>query len=395
MTEWLLRAFVRDHENTADPQVRAACGRLSGTVGICANALLFAAKLTASLLAGSVAMAADAVNNLADAASGVISLLGFRMAARPADAEHPYGHARYEYLSGLCISVLILLIGWELLTTGVDRILHPSLAPLSLISAVIMALSIPVKLWLSLFNRRLGKKIDSGALIASAADSLNDMIATSAVLAAALLSHFLHVDLDGFMGTAVALFVLYSGVGLVRETVSPLLGRAPDPEMTKMIRERILTYPGVLGTHDLIVHDYGPGRLFASIHVEMPAETNILESHDVIDNIERDFLRKEGMQLIVHLDPVVTTDPHVTEVREWLCAEVKNIHSGLSIHDLRVVPGKTHTNLIFDCVVPHSVPMERADICRMIRERTTARYPDHFCVITVDESFVTEESSAE
>ncbi len=391
MTEFLLRAFVRNHENVTDPEVRTAYGRLTGTVTILANVLLFAAKISASILAGSVSMAADAVNNLSDAASGIISLLGFRMAARPADAEHPYGHARYEYLSGLCISVLILMIGWELFRSSINRIFHPAVSSLSFVSVLILFLSVLIKLWLSVFSRSLGRRIGSQTLIASAADSRNDMIATSSVLAAAVLSHLFQVDLDGYTGAAVAIFILCSGIGLVRETVSPLLGRAPDPAMTAMINERILTYPGVLGSHDLIIHDYGPGRLFASIHVEMPAETNILESHDVIDNIERDFLRDKGIHLIAHLDPVVTSDPHVNEIRVWLSAEVKSIHSALSIHDLRVVPGKTHTNVIFDCVVPHSVSLEHAEICCKIREMVAAEYPDHLCVISIDESFDEED----
>lgn len=390
MTNFLLRTFVRDHTNIADARVRAAYGRLSGIVGILANVLLFTAKLTAALLCGSVSIAADAVNNLADASSSVISLLGFRMAAKPADPEHPYGHARYEYLSGLLISVLILLIGWELLTTSADKILHPAPAEFSLLAGGILVGSILVKLWLSLFNRRLGILIDSASLTAAAADSRNDVISTAAVLLSAVVSHFAKIDLDGWVGVAVAVFILYSGVGLVRETVNPLLGRAPDPEMVRAILRRIEEYPGVLGTHDLMIHDYGPGRQFASVHVEMAAETNILESHDIIDNIERDFLRRDGIHLIAHLDPVVTSDPHVQQIRTFLTNTVAEIEPSLSIHDLRIVPGATHTNVIFDCVVPHTVTMNRAEICADIRRRVTEKYPDHFCVITLDENYAGE-----
>lgn len=387
MTDFLLRRFVRDYTNVADAGVRTSYGRLAGVVGILANVLLFAAKLTAALLCASVSIAADAINNLADASSSVISLLGFRMAAKPADPEHPYGHARYEYLSGLLIAVLILLIGWEVLTTGIDKILHPAPAEFSLVAAVILGLSILVKLWLSLFNRRLGKLIDSASLTASAADSRNDVISTGAVLLCSVLSTCLSVNLDGYVGVAVAVFILYSGIGLVRETVDPLLGRAPDPEMVSMILRRVQEYPGVLGTHDLMIHDYGPGRQFASIHVEMAAEVSILESHDVIDNIERDFLHREGIHLIAHLDPVVTTDPHVAEVREFLSKAAAELYEGLTVHDLRLVPGATHTNVIFDCVVPSDANISHADVCAGLRKKVSEQFPDHFCVITIDENY--------
>lgn len=387
MTNFLIRTFVRDYAKTDEAAVRTSYGKLAGAVAIAANVLLFICKLVAALLCGSVAIAADAVNNLSDASSGVISLLGFRMAAKPADEEHPWGHARYEYLSGLLIAVLILLIGLEMLKSGVEKILSPEPSSFSLLAAGILAASILVKLWLAVFNRKLGTLIASPALIASAADSRNDVISTAAVLAAMIITHFTHVELDGFMGAAVALFILYSGIGLVRETISPLLGRAPDPAASAALRERIQTYPGVLGTHDLMIHDYGPGRQFASVHVEMAAETNILESHDVIDNIERDFLRRDGIHLIVHLDPIVTADPHVNELRAFLSAEAERIDPALSIHDLRIVPGATHTNVVFDCARPYGCSAAPDVICRTLRERTAEKYPDHFCVITVDDSF--------
>lgn len=388
MTRFLIRTFVQDHTNLNDAGVRAAYGRLSGMVGIIINVLLFAGKLTAALLCGSVAIAADAVNNLADASSSIVSLLGFRMAAKPADPEHPYGHARYEYLSGLLICALILLIGWELLGSGVDRILHPAATDASVPVCIVLVASIAAKLWLAFFNRRLGTLIDSASLLATAADSRNDVISTSAVLISTVVSHFTSLDLDGWMGVAVAVFILISGVGLVRDTVSPLLGRAPDPAVAQSICRRIAAYPGVLGTHDLMIHDYGPGRQFASIHVEMAAETNILESHDVIDNIERDFLYRDGIHLIAHLDPVVTSDPHVGELRAFLSAAVKELDPAMSIHDLRIVPGATHTNVIFDCVVPYGSKLSHADICADIRHKVSEAYPDHFCVITIDENYM-------
>lgn len=387
MTNFLVRTFVRDYEDTENARVRMAYGRLSGIVGIVCNCVLFLGKLLAGTISGSVSITADAVNNLSDASSSVISLLGFKMASKPADPEHPYGHARYEYLSGLVISVLILLVGLEVLRSGVEKILHPEAVAFSWLAVGILAASILVKLWMAFFNRRLGREIHSETLHASAADSRNDVITTSAVLCAMLISHYAHVNLDGYMGAAVALFILYSGVGLVQDTISPLLGRAPDPETVRSIHDRILTYPGVLGTHDLMIHDYGPGRQFASVHVEMAAEENILESHDVIDNIERDFLARDGLHLIVHLDPIVTADSEVGELRRWLAGQVHEIDPALSIHDLRLVPGPTHTNVIFDCVIPPKFRMSRAEVCAAIRARVTEKYPNYHCVITVDDSF--------
>lgn len=387
MTDFLIRKFVPDYEKTGEMRVRSSYGKLSSLVCIIGNLILFAIKLLAGILSASVAITADAFNNLSDASSGIITLLGFKMASKPADPEHPYGHARYEYLSGLLISVLILVIGVELFKSGVDKILHPAVSTFRWVTAGILIVSILVKMWLCVFNRKLGVLIDSGALKAASADSRNDVLATSAVLAATVISHFTRVDLDGYMGVAVAVFILYSGVGLVRETISPLLGRAPDPETVQMIQDKIMSYPGVLGTHDLMIHDYGPGRQFASVHVEMAAETNILESHDVIDNIEREFLTHMGIHMIVHLDPIVTSDPVVAELRLFLADVVTGIDPALSIHDLRIVPGATHTNVIFDCVVPAGCPIPHADVCHRIREAVTASYPHHFCVITIDESF--------
>ena len=387
MTDFLIRKFVPDYRKTTDGQVRAAYGKLSSTVSIISNFALFALKLLAGILSASVAITADAFNNLSDASSGIITLLGFKMAGKPADPEHPYGHARYEYLSGLLISVLILVIGVELFKSGFDKILHPQLTVFRWLTAGILIASIAVKLWLCLFNRKIGILIDSGTLKAASADSRNDVLSTSAVLAATVISHFTRIDLDGYMGVAVALFILYSGVGLVKETISPLLGRAPDPETVQMIQDKILSYPGVLGTHDLMLHDYGPGRQFASVHVEVAAEHNMLESHDMIDNIERDFLAHTGIHMVVHMDPIVTADPVVAELRLFLEETVTAIDPALYIHDLRIVPGPTHTNVIFDCVVPAECSLIHADVCRRIREKVSASYPGYFCVITVDESF--------
>lgn len=387
MQNWLVKKFIKDYENTQDINVRASYGKLSGKIGILCNVFLFIGKFLAGTVSGSVSITADAVNNLSDAASSIISLIGFKMAEKPADEDHPYGHARYEYLSGLTVAVMIILIGFELFKTGFDKVLHPTAVDFSVISAVVLLISILIKLWMSLFNKSLGKKINSSALEATSADSRNDVISTAAVLSASVISHFLKINLDGYMGIAVAVFILYSGIGLVKDTLDPLLGKAPDPELVDYIQNKILSYDGVLGTHDLMIHDYGPGRKFASVHVEMAAEEDVLKSHDVIDNIERDFLANDSLNIIVHFDPIVTKDAIVNDLRSWLLEQVKSIDNRLSIHDLRVVPGTTHTNLIFDCVMPNSLNLSPSELKLKIRKLINDKYPNYYCVITVDSSY--------
>lgn len=387
MTNFLIKRFIKDYENIQKTSVRSAYGKLSGVVGIVCNVLLCAVKLAAGLISGSVAITADAVNNLSDASSSIISLLGFKLAERPADDEHPYGHGRYEYLSGLMVALLIMIIGVELLKSSVDKILHPERVMFSVATACVLLFSIVLKLWMAFFNTKMGKTINSGTLEATAADSRNDVITTSAVLIAAIASKFTNVELDGFMGAAVALFILYSGFGLVKDTLDPILGKAPEPETVKAIKEKILSYPGVLGTHDLMVHDYGPGRQFASVHVEMAAESDVLESHDVIDNIERDFLKNDGIHMLVHYDPISASDSETSELRNWIAEKIKEIDSRLTIHDLRIAKGKTHTNVIFDCVVPYDTGIEEKEIKKRINNMVQENYPDHFCVITIDRSY--------
>ena len=384
MTEALIRLFIKNPEKTHDPAVRAAYGNLASWVGILCNLALCAGKFMVGTLSGSISVAADAVNNLSDASSSVVSLLGFRLGSRPADEEHPYGHARFEYLSGLAVAVMVLVIGLELGKTSLGKILAPTPVTFSWVTVGVLAASILVKLWMALFNRKVGGRIHSGALIATAADSRNDVLTTGAVLTAALISHFARVELDGWMGLAVALFILYSGVGLVKSTIDPLLGLAPDPELVKYIHERVMSYPNVLGTHDLMVHDYGPGRQFASVHVEMAAEGDVMASHDVIDNIERDFLENDGLHVVIHFDPIVTSDERVGDMRRWLSEAVKEIDGALTIHDLRMVPGPTHTNFIFDCVVPAGFAMSELDVKQAIKHLVRQKDPRYFCVITVE-----------
>lgn len=386
MTQLLIRLFIRDHKNVQDTTVRTSYGKLSGWVGIVCNLLLCAGKFIVGFISGSVSITADAANNLSDASSSIISLFGFKLAEKEADEDHPYGHARYEYISGFIIAVLVLFIGVELLKSSIGKIIEPTAVEFSWVTIGVLAGSILVKLWMMLFNTKIGKLINSQALTATAADSRNDCISTLAVLVAALISHFASVELDGWMGILVAAFILYSGINLVREAMSPLLGKAPEPEMVEDIRRRIMEYDDVLGTHDLMVHDYGPGRVFASVHVEMAAENDVLESHDIIDNIERDFLAT-GLNLVVHFDPIVTSDSAVGDTRHEIAEIVQRIDERLTIHDLRMVPGPTHTNVIFDCVVPHKFSMSEEELTAEISRFVKQAHPDYFCVITVENNY--------
>lgn len=391
MTEWLVRHFVKDHEKANDPAVRMRYGQFAGIVGIICNIALCLGKGAIGLIAGSVSIVADALNNLSDAASNVISLLGFKLASKPADPGHPYGHGRYEYLSGLAVAVVIVIIGVELIQTSIDKVLNPTATEFSLAVVAVLALSILVKLWMAVFNRTIGRRISSTTLEATAVDSRNDVISTGVVLVCAIVSHLTGIDLDGIVGIAVGAFIVYSGAQLVRDTVNPLLGQAPDPALVSHIQNKILGYPGVLGTHDLMVHDYGPGRQFASAHVEMAAEADPMESHDLIDNIEQDFKEDDGLIVTLHYDPIVTDDPEVKDLRNQINALVKTIDARLSIHDLRTVPGPTHTNVIFDCVKPADFDMDDEDLRARIATLVAVDHPQAICKITIDQSYVSSE----
>ena len=388
MTNWLVHRFVKNADDTSSPAVRDAHGMLAGIVCIICNIVLCLAKGAVGMASGSVSIVADAVNNLSDASSNIISLIGFRLASKPADAEHPYGHGRIEYIAGVVVSALIICIGVELLKTSAEKILHPSPTEFSAVLVVVLVMSMAVKLWMAYFNHVLARRISSVTLEATSVDSRNDVITTAAVLAAATVSTLTGFDLDGWAGLAVGGFIVWSGIGLVRETIDPILGKAPDPALVEHIHDKILSYPGVLGTHDLMVHDYGPGRQFASAHVEMAAEVDPLESHDTIDNIEQDFLEQDHLHVVLHYDPIVTDDPKVQNLRNWIANEVVRIHPDLTIHDLRTVPGTTHTNVIFDCVRPHGLAMTDDELRHAVDAAVRAKYPTYRCVITVDQSYV-------
>ena len=391
MTKLLIRRFVSNYKNTENSSVRSAYGKLAGIVGIICNALLFIFKIIIGTVSGSVAITADAANNLSDASSSIISLLGFKLSEKPADTEHPYGHGRYEYLSALTVAVFIIVIGIELLKSGVSKIIHPSKVIFSIPMVIVLAASILLKLWMMVFNNYAGKAIKSKSLLATATDSRNDVITTGAVLVSSVISHLTDFELDGFAGTAVAIFILISGVGLIKETINPMLGTAPEPEYVQKIAAKILSYPGVLGIHDLMIHDYGPCRKFASVHVEMAAEEDPIASHDLIDNIEADFKTGENLHLIVHYDPILTKDEQTNDIRRQLENAVYGISQYLSVHDLRVVPGTTHTNLVFDCLSPYEAGFDDKELKKVIAKKVKEINPTYNCVITIDKSFVSAE----
>ena len=388
MTQFLIRCFIKRPDDVKDAAVRTAYGNLASLVGMACNILLCIGKLLAGTLFGSIAIMADALNNLSDASSNVVSLIGFRLAAKAPDAEHPYGHARYEYLAGLVVSVTILAIGLSLLKESALKVLHPTPVAFSWLSIGVLAASILVKLWLSGFNRAVGKKINSETLMATAADSRNDVLTTGAVLLSTILCSLTGYGIiDGIMGVGVAAFILWSGWGLVMDTLSPLLGESPSPELVEHIERTVMSYPGVLGMHDLMVHDYGPGHQFASLHVEFPAETDPLTAHDVIDNIENDFLKKDRLQVTIHYDPIVTADASVGVLRARLKEHARQLDPQLSIHDLRIVPGDSHTNVLFDLVFPAGytgdIDQMLAKMCQFVKEQD----PKYCCVVKVEQSY--------
>ena len=364
---------------------RSASGRLAGTVGIIANVALFAMKLMVGTLAGSVSITADALNNLSDASSSVVTLLGFKLAEKPADADHPFGHARYEYLSGLAMAVLILFIGFELAKSTLEKIFNPQAVAFTWLTAGVLLVSMAIKLWLSLFNRRLGKKIHSDALLATAADCRNDVIATGAVLLSGIIEGFTGWRIDGFMGLAVAIFILFSGIGLAKDTISPLLGEAADPELREQILDQIRSTPKVLGYHDLMVHDYGPGRRFASVHVEMDHREDPLLCHELIDDLERECYESHGIHLVIHYDPIVTDDPELDRMKALATQALSELDNRLSLHDFRMVRGNGHTNLIFDVALPEDLTKRQTEIKAHLDQQLNQNAPcTYYTVITFD-----------
>ena len=385
MTKLLLRLFVKNPEDSNSPKTRAAVGKLSGIVGILSNLLLFVGKLIVGTLSGSVSITADAMNNLSDASSSIVTFLGFKLAEKPADEDHPYGHARFEYLSGLAVAALIIVIGFELAKTSVQKILNPSAVSFSLVTICVLVGSILIKLWLSIFNRTLGKKIHSAALNATAADSRNDCISTGAVLLAGIIEYFTAWRIDGYMGLAVALFILWSGANLAKETINPLLGEATSPELKDRIVDYVSAHPKVLGYHDLMVHDYGPGQRFATLHVEMDQNEDPLKCHEIIDDMERECMKSHNVHLVIHYDPVVTDDPELNRLLESTRNILTAIDSRLHPHDFRMVKSEGHTNLIFDVALPSDMESRKKEIRRAVEQQLSHQEKtDVYAVITFD-----------
>lgn len=390
MISLLSRWFIRDRDNVTDAAVRRAWGALCGFAGIGFNLILFATKLFAGSVSGSIAITADAFNNLSDAGSSVVTLLGFRLAGKKPDTGHPFGHGRLEYISGLVVAGLILLMGVELGKTSFDKILHPAPVDFSWLAAGILVLSILVKLYMNYYNRAVGKRIQSAAMSATATDSLSDAVSTTAVLLSMLLSKFTGVAMDGWAGMLVALFILYSAGRAAIDTISPLLGQPPAPEFVREIESIVMAHPLILGIHDLVVHDYGPGRLIISLHAEVPSNENVLTLHDIIDNAEQHLAEALHCEAVIHMDPIVVDDDGLTSSLHAKVAElVKDVDPRITIHDFRVVPGPSHTNLIFDAVIPFDEKLPPEAVGRRIREKVTELEGNYLAVVKVENAYTT------
>ena len=387
MTEFLVKHFVKDSDNVSDPGVRTGYGSLASIVGIICNLILCALKIFIGIVSNSVSIIADGVNNLSDASSSVITLLGFIISKKPADEKHPYGHARVEYLSGLAVAALIIVIGVELATSSFNKILNPEQVEFSAVLVIILLSSIAVKTWMSLFNNKLGVKINSTSILATAADSRNDAITTSAVLLAAVISKISGLNLDGIIGLLVALFILWSGFGIARDTISPLLGESADPALIKLVHDQMLSFDKrIIGIHDLMVHDYGPGQQFATVHAEIDATEDVIEAHEMIDNAERMFKEKYHILLTVHYDPVIMNNPEQNKLRDKTNEIIKAIDERLKLHDFRIVSGKGHTNIVFDLVMPSDFTGREDEMKQRIDEKLNADGEDkkYYTVITFD-----------
>lgn len=386
MITLLAKLFIRDRDNTKSPEVRQAYGMLCGAVGIFMNLCLFAGKFIAGHISNSIAVTADAFNNLSDAGSSIITLIGFKMAGQKPDPDHPFGHGRIEYISGLLVSVIILLMGLELLKSSVTKILRPEELTFSPVILIILLISILVKCYMFLYNRKLGKKLNSSAMLATGTDSLSDTLATTLVLISTLISHFTGLSIDGWCGIAVGLFICYAGLNAARDTVNPLLGQAPDKEFVQQVNNIVMTHEEVIGIHDLIVHNYGPGRVLISLHAEVPADGDILSLHDVIDTIEHELRNTLNCHAVIHMDPVLVGDERTEHLKELVKGYLAEIDGSLTMHDFRIVTGPTHTNLIFDVVTPYDFPLPDAELIALIQEKVKKDNPNYFIVVDVDKT---------
>lgn len=388
MTELLIRTFIRNPQDTKTQSGREAYGILAAFVGIVSNLLLCTGKFIVGLWSGSIAIQADAVNNLSDIGTSVVTLIGFKAASRPADTEHPFGHARMEYVCGLIVAFLILLVGFELGKESIDKILSPTPIRFSPVTMAVLLCSMLVKFWMGCFTRNVGKRIQSTALAATTMDSLCDMISTGAILVSTVIGYFYQINLDGYIGVLVSLFVLYAGIGIVKDTISPLMGEAPDPELVKQLQKHLLAYDGINGLHDIVIHNYGPGRIIATAHAEVAADADILEIHETIDKAEREVGQALNLMLTIHLDPISVNDPRCNQLCAQIGSVLHSIDPRLSFHDFRMVPGEKQTNLIFDIVVPFGLKHEQiSDIKAQIKDAMESIDASYRCVITVDSDY--------
>ncbi len=388
MTNLLFRLFIKNHTDTADETVRRNYGILGGSVGIALNLVLFILKTVAGLLSASVAMIADALNNLSDAGASVIALVGFKMSGKPADKDHPFGHGRIEYISALLVAIVILLMGFELIQSSVGKIIEGGAAQFNLTSVVILCIAIVIKLWMFFFNRSIGKKIDSPASLATAKDSLSDAAATAVILLGALFSKATGIAIDGYLGALVSLFILYAGYTTIKDALTPLLGSPPQPEMVDEIEKTVLSHEGIIGIHDLIIHNYGPARFMISLHAEVPSNGDVLVLHDTIDLIEKKLQIKFNCDAVIHMDPVETDNEVINSAKAFITCIISEISADLSIHDFRMVTGPTHTNLIFDMVVPYNFKLSNDEIAALVQQKLLSYNETYFAVINFDNKYI-------
>jgi len=388
MVTILINLCIKNKDDVKNPKVRQQYGMLCGMVGIFLNLLLFLGKFLAGTLSRSIAITADAFNNLSDAGSSCVTLAGFKMAGAKPDVGHPFGHGRIEYIAGLIVSGAIIIMAFELVQNSISRIIHPKPVEFQVLTAVILFFSILVKLYMAYYNYRIGRKLDSAAMRATATDSLSDTCATTVVLLSAIVGEIWDIQIDGYCGVLVGIFIFCAGVSAARETLNPLLGQAPDEALVSQIEETVLSHPEICGIHDLLVHDYGPGRLMISLHAEVPAEGNILELHDVVDNAEGELRRNLNCDAVIHMDPVVTEDVHILELKHTVEKLIHDMDDVITMHDFRVVTGPTHTNLIFDVVVPYEYKISDEDLTEQIQKRARALLGEnHYVVIQVDKAY--------
>lgn len=387
-SNFLIRTFIKDHKNTGDREVRQKYGYLSGLIGIICNILLFGLKISIGLFINSIAVIADAFNNLTDVGSSVVTIFGFKMSGKPADKEHPFGHGRFEYIAALVVSFMVIMVGFEFVKSSVDKVINPEPLKFDMFTFILLVASIMIKVWLSFFNRNLGRAVGSKIMEATAFDSLSDVVATSVVALSLLASMWITVPIDGYIGLAVSIFILYNGYNLIKETLNPLLGDAPDEELVKSIMDKIRSYKEIIGIHDLIVHNYGPGRSVASVHAEIPYNMDILEAHDIIDKAEKEISEELDIHMVIHMDPINTDDEVVQKAQFHVMKVLEYFPQALSIHDFRVVGREKHMNLVFDMVVPYDFSEKKEKILiEEVKEAIKKRHPNYDAIITIDRQY--------